>query len=116
MALQNLDPKDVARWLAEKSIMLVDVREPAEYEAEHIQGALLFPLSSFDPNALPDPKDLKLVFQCGSGMRSAKAVAACETAGLSFDSHMKGGIQAWKAAGLPTVSIDPATGKVREKR
>ena len=56
------------------------------------------------------------MFQCGSGMRSAKAVAACETMGLSFDSHMKGGIQAWKAAGLPTVSIDPATGKVRERR
>src|SRR5512146_1082188 len=116
MALQNLDPKDIARWLAEKSIMLIDVREPAEYEAEHIQGALLVPLSSFDPNALPEPKDLKIVFQCGSGMRSAKAVAACETAGLPFDSHMKGGIQAWKAAGLPTVSIDPATGKVREGR
>jgi rhodanese-related sulfurtransferase len=114
MALQNLEPKDVARWLAEKSIMLIDVREPAEYEAEHIQGALLFPLSSFDPDALPRPKDLKIVFQCGSGMRSAKAVAACEMVGLPFDSHMKGGLQAWKAAGLPTVSIDPATGKMRE--
>ena len=116
MSLQNLEPADVARWLAEKSIILIDVREPAEYEAEHIKGALLFPLSSFDPKALPDPKDLKLVFQCGSGMRSAKAVAACENLGLSFDSHMKGGIQAWKAAGLPTVSIDPATGKVRDGR
>lgn len=116
MVLQNLEPKDVARWLAEKSIMLIDVREPAEYEAEHIQGALLFPLSSFDPNALPDPRDLKVVFQCGSGVRSAKAVAASERAGLPFDSHMRGGIQAWKATGLPTVSIDPATGKVREKR
>ncbi|MBS0274707.1 MAG: rhodanese-like domain-containing protein [Proteobacteria bacterium] len=116
MALQNLDPKDVARWLAEKSIMLIDVREPAEYEAERIQGALLFPLSSFNPKALPEPKDLKIVFQCGSGMRSAKAVAACEMAGLPFDSHVNGGIQAWKAAGLPTAGIGPATGKAREKR
>jgi rhodanese-related sulfurtransferase len=111
MSLQNLEPQDVARWLAEKAIILIDVREPAEFEAEHIQGALLFPLSSFDPRALPDPKDLKLVFQCGSGVRSAKAVAVAESMGLPYDSRLKGGIKAWKEAGLPTVCLDPSTGK-----
>lgn len=113
MSLQDLDPADVARWVSEKSILLIDVREPAEFEAERIKGALLCPLSSFDPRTLPNPRDLKVVFHCGSGMRSAKAVAACEGLGLPFDSHMKGGLQAWKAAGLPTVTIDPSTGKVR---
>lgn len=116
MTIQNLDPNDVARWLAEKSVLLVDVREPHEYEAERIHGALLFPLSTFDPESLPNPKGRTIVFQCGSGMRSAKAVAACQAAGLPFDSHMKGGIQAWKAAGLPTISTDPASGKLRERR
>ncbi len=116
MTLKNLDPKDVARWLAEKSIVLIDVREPHEYEAERIHGALLFPLSTFDPGSLPDPQGRIIVFQCGTGARSAKAVAACEAAGLPFDSHMKGGIQAWKAGGLPTISTDPATGKLREGR
>ena len=43
-------------------------------------------------------------------------VAACQAAGLRVESHMKGGIQAWKAAGLPTISVDPATGQPRETR
>ncbi len=115
MTIQNLEPKDVAGWLAEKSIVLIDVREPHEYEAERIHGALLFPLSTFDPASLPDPQGRPIVFQCGSGMRSAKAVAACAAVGLPVDSHLKGGIQAWKAAGLPTISTDPATGKLRER-
>ena len=115
MTVTNLDPKDVARWLAEKSVVLIDVREPHEYEAERIHGALLFPLSTFDPGSLPDVLNQKLVFLCGSGMRSAKAVAACQAAGMPLNSHVKGGIQAWKAAGLPTVYTDPATGKLRER-
>ena len=116
MTLENLDPKDIARWLAEKSVVLIDVREVPEYAAERIAGALLFPLSTFDPVALPDSDGKRVVLQCGSGMRSAKAVAACEAAGVAVTSHMKGGIQDWKAAGLPVLRVDPATGQMREVR
>ena len=116
MALQNLEPQDVARWLAERSILLIDVREPHEYEAERIHGALLYPLSTFDPSALPDTGRRKIVLQCGSGRRSAKAIALCEQAGVPVDSHLRGGIQAWKAAGLPTITADPNTGHPRDAR
>lgn len=116
MTIENLNPQDVARWLAERAIVLIDVREPSEYAVERIHGALLYPLSTFDPRALPDSGDRKVVFHCGSGMRSANAVAACGAAGLPFNSHMKGGIQAWKAAGLPTIDVDQATGQPRETR
>ena len=115
MTTNDLDPRDVARQLKEDAIMLIDVREPAEYAAERIHGALLFPLSTFDPQALPKPGKHKIVFQCGSGMRSAKAVAQCQAAGLSNDSHVKGGIKAWKSAGLPTISVDPETGQTRDQ-
>jgi rhodanese-related sulfurtransferase len=104
MAVRDIDPADIARLLSAEEITLIDVREPAEYEAEHIQGALLYPLSTFDPRSLPDDGGRTIVFYCGSGMRSAKAVAVCQAAGLSHDGHMKGGIQAWKAAGLPTIA------------
>lgn len=114
MAINNLEPQDAARWLEEKSNLLIDVREPHEYEMERIHGALLYPLSTFDPKAPPVADGRMLVFQCGSGMRSAEAIGACEAAGLPFDSHMRGGIKAWKAAGLPTIGTDPATGKPRE--
>ena len=114
MTLQNLEPGQVAQGLSDRAILLIDVREPHEYEAERIHGALLYPLSTFDPKALPDAGGRKVVFQCGSGMRSAKAVAACQAAGLPFDSHLRGGIKAWKEAGLPTIQTDPATGRLRE--
>lgn len=104
MTLENLEPADVASRLAERTILLIDVREPSEHAAERIDGAELHPLSVFDPFALPDPGERKIVFQCGSGIRSARAVAACQAAGLPFDSHLKGGLQAWKAAGLPTLA------------
>ncbi len=103
MTIQNLEPEDVARRLAEHSIVLIDVREPSEFDSERIRGALLFPLSTFDPGFLPDVGARTIVLQCGSGMRSAKAVAACQAAGVAVDSHLNGGIKAWKAAGFPTI-------------
>ena len=111
---ENLTAEDVARWLAERAILLIDVREPDEFAVERIHGALLFPLSSFDPRALPEPGERKIVFHCGSGMRSAKAMAACADAGVDFAGHLAGGIQAWKKAGLPVIATDPATGRLRE--
>jgi rhodanese-related sulfurtransferase len=116
MTIKNLDAADVARLLKDDAIVLIDVREPSEYAAERIHGALLFPLSTFDPHALPDSGSRTVVFQCRSGGRSAKAVAACQSAGLLHDSHLKGGIQAWKAAGLSTVTVDPATGRTIDRR
>jgi rhodanese-related sulfurtransferase len=103
MTIQSLEPHDVARLLSEHSIVLIDVREPAEYAVERIPGALLFPFSTFDPLALPNFGDRKAVFHCASGVRSAKAVAQCQDAGVAVDTHLRGGIQAWKAANLPTL-------------
>jgi rhodanese-related sulfurtransferase len=108
--MKNLTAQEVAELLKQDAIVLIDVREPAEYAVERIKGALLFPLSGFDPKALPECGGKRIVFQCGTGMRSARAVESCRAAGLAIDSHLQGGIKAWKAAGLPTASIDPATG------
>ena len=116
METENLAPSDVARWLAERAVVLIDVREPDEYALERIHGALLFPLSTFDPKSLPDSGPRKIVLQCGSGMRSAKALAACKVAGVEIAGHLAGGIRAWKEAGLPLIAADDDTGLLREKR
>ncbi|HEX4078403.1 MAG TPA: rhodanese-like domain-containing protein [Rhizomicrobium sp.] len=108
MTVENLEPEDVARRLAEGSVLLVDVREANEFALERIEGALLVPLSTFDPQALPDPEGRKMVFQCRSGARSTTAAVRCLDAGLACGSHMRGGILAWKAAGLPTLAGEPA--------
>lgn len=108
-------PKQVHDAMARGEIVLIDVREPSEYAAERIHGAMLFPLSTFDPAALPDADGKQVVLQCGSGKRSEMAFQKAAAAGAPVRSHMGGGIMAWKAAGLPVVSTDPATGAVRDR-
>jgi rhodanese-related sulfurtransferase len=102
--VRDLAPEEVARGMQAGEILLVDVREPAETAIERIPGAVLAPLSSFDLDDLPDPGQRILVFSCASGIRSVKASEIAQAAGLPHDSHLAGGIKAWKAAGLPTES------------
>lgn len=114
--LKNFSPKEVKALLDAGSITLIDVREPGEFANERIHGALLFPLSTFDVNDLPAATPEKpLVFHCGAGVRSAKAVGLCEAAGLPHHQHMQGGMGAWKSAGLPYLKMDPATGQLCEQ-
>ncbi len=109
-------PKAIHDALARQEIVLIDVREPAEYAAERIHGALLFPLSTFDARDLPCDPAKPIVLHCGSGKRSATALTACAKAGVPVRAHMGGGIMGWKQAGLPTVSLDPSSGAVRDRK
>jgi len=98
----DLTPEEVSRGMAEGRYLLVDVREPNEVAAEAYPGAVVVPLSSFDPKAIPDPGAKQVVFACRSGKRSVTASLAAQAAGLAYDKHLAGGMLAWKAAGLPT--------------
>jgi rhodanese-related sulfurtransferase len=101
--VENLTVQEVKAGLDAGEIVLVDVREPHENLAERIPGeAQLNPLQSFDPAALPDPGDKRLVFYCRSGRRSITASQLAQRAGLPHDAHMAGGILAWKEAGFDT--------------
>ncbi len=102
--VRDLTPAEVARGLTEGRMLLVDVREPNETALERYPGAAIVPLSSFDPKQIPDPKGREVVFACRSGRRSVTASQAAQAAGLPYDSHLAGGLLAWKAAGLPTES------------
>ena len=97
---QDLLPAELCGMLGQPGIVLVDVREPAEYAAEHIPGAILHPLSSFNLDELPEGQ---LVFQCGTGARSLNAMQRAIAAGLNNVAHLAGGLRAWKQAGMRTV-------------
>src|SRR5258708_13407665 len=88
--------------MADGRYLLVDVREPNEVAVEAYPGAVVVPLSSFDPQDIPDPHGKQVVFACRSGKRSVTASLAAQAAGLAYDKHLAGGMLAWKAAGLPT--------------
>jgi rhodanese-related sulfurtransferase len=98
----NLTPQEVAEGLRAGRMLLVDVREPNEVAVEAYPDAVVVPLSSFDPAAIPDPEGREVVFACRSGRRSVTASVAAQDQGYPYKSHLAGGILAWKAAGLPT--------------
>ncbi|MEO6378369.1 MAG: rhodanese-like domain-containing protein [Caulobacteraceae bacterium] len=101
---KDLTPQQVKTALDAHQIVLIDVREPDEFAAEKIAGALNVPLSTFNPAALPDAGGMMVVLQCAGGKRSAMAVDKCRQANQGIETHLAGGLAAWKAAGLPTVT------------
>ncbi|WP_434289455.1 rhodanese-like domain-containing protein [Celeribacter sp. SCSIO 80788] len=101
---------EVAEAFEANEIALIDVRTPQEYAFEHIPGALLLPLSFFSAEKLPSQEGKRIIFHCGSGVRSGKVAMACAAAGISPVGHMEGGFGAWKAAGKGYTGTDMATG------
>lgn len=100
---KEIGPAELRAMLADGAALLVDVREPAEFAAGHIEGAVNLPLSSFSPGDVPDAGGRTVVLQCAGGKRSGMALDRCAGARAAIDTHLAGGIGAWKAAGFPLV-------------
>jgi rhodanese-related sulfurtransferase len=100
---REISPAELHRMLAANSVLLVDVREPDEFAAGHIAGAVNLPLSSFTPSNVPDADGRTVVLQCAGGKRSGIALERCAAARSVIDSHLEGGIGTWAAAGFPVV-------------
>ena len=93
---------DLRDWLAarsrgEKDFLLIDVREPNEYEIVSIDGATLIPKGDFLTGAaLQDlPQDRQIVLHCKVGGRSAEVLALVKAAGFADAVHVGGGIVSW---------------------
>ncbi|WP_336965119.1 rhodanese-like domain-containing protein [Sphingobium aquiterrae] len=100
-AHKEIDAQTLQAMLAKGAALLIDVREPDEFAAGHIGGAINAPLSTFAPHDLPDAAGRTIVLQCAGGKRSGMALDRCASAQASIDTHLAGGIGAWKAAGFP---------------
>ena len=81
--VRDLTPQEVAQGLSEGRMVLVDVREPNETALERYPGAVIVPLSAFDPAAIPDPQGREVVFACRSGRRSVTASLAAQEQGFA---------------------------------
>lgn len=82
--------------------LVIDVREPAEYEEGHIPGARLVPLSRLDAHRLPPPGRRPVFVVCESGGRSRTAAEQLQRAGLA-SVVLSGGTAQWRAAQRPVV-------------
>ncbi|BBZ45471.1 adenylyltransferase/sulfurtransferase MoeZ [Mycobacterium parmense] len=80
-----------------EKLALIDVREPAEWDIVHIDGAQLVPQSSINSGEglAMLPQDRMAVLYCKTGVRSAQAVATVRKAGFADAVHLEGGIMAW---------------------
>ncbi|HUG62041.1 MAG TPA: rhodanese-like domain-containing protein [Methylomirabilota bacterium] len=101
LAAKTVSPAEAADLLRSGAVHLVDVREDGEWAQARIAGAIHAPLSRLDRLAATLPTDKPVVFYCLSGARSGQAVVLCRSLGLDHDTHIAGGISAWRAAGLP---------------
>lgn len=108
--LETWTPDETAAALKEGRIVLIDVRTPQEFAFERVGGAFLMPMSDFDASFLPEEGGKQLVFHCGSGVRSEKVARQALAAGRGRVAHVEGGFGAWKAAKLPHITTDMATG------
>lgn len=100
MPLKTVDANTLRIWLDKGEAVVVDVREPAEYEAESISGAMLLPLSTFSKATLPNYAGKKLVVHCRKGGRGGTACEKLLTEDQNLEIYnLEGGINAWVQAG-----------------
>ena len=101
-AVKQITPLELQRWLTKnEQLALIDVRTPREYEAEHIQGARLLPLSVLQQRSRELPDDRPVVCICRSGARSQAACEQLARHGFANLFNLSGGMIAWKRHGLP---------------
>ena len=94
----TITPRELRELLESgKKVALIDVREPVEWDINHIEGAQLIPKSLINSGeGLAElPQDRMPVLYCKTGVRSAEALAALKNAGFADAVHLQGGIVAW---------------------
>jgi len=97
ISVKQLDEMLKARERGERDFVLIDVREPGEYEIVNIPGSVLIPKNEFlMGDALSSlPQDKQIVLHCKVGGRSAEVLAAVKGAGFKDAIHVGGGVLAW---------------------
>lgn len=93
-----------AAELRDSGVMMLDVREPEEWNQAHIPGAVLIPLGELQSRLSEVPTNQPVVVYCRTGHRSASGRDILKAAGYTNVTSMAGGITAWISQGLPTVS------------
>jgi sulfur-carrier protein adenylyltransferase/sulfurtransferase len=101
----TLTPAELKAALdAGERIKLIDVREPAEWQINRIEGAELIPLADLPSHLADLPQTEQLVAYCKTGQRSAEALALLKQSGFSTARHLGGGIVAWARTVDPSLA------------
>ena len=108
--VHHLDAAE-SRRRVEAGALLLDVRNPTEWQAGHADGAAWIPMTELAERQEELPTDREIVVICKSGSRSAQVAQALVAAGYEAV-NVAGGSEAWQAAGFPIVTDDGQQGTV----
>jgi sulfur-carrier protein adenylyltransferase/sulfurtransferase len=111
-SLRRVAPPELQMMLADTEghdpLMLVDVREPREFAAGHLPGAINMPMSELDRRLAELPAGSTAVFMCRSGGRSLRACGQALRGGTVTPLQLEGGLLAWAAEVDPALVVAPA--------
>jgi molybdopterin/thiamine biosynthesis adenylyltransferase/rhodanese-related sulfurtransferase len=117
LTIEEIQPFEAAEEVDGGDVVLIDTREPHEYQEAHLEGGRLVPpglLSDQIESAAPD-KSARTILYCRSGNRSALAAAQMQAMGYDNVASMEGGILSWQEQGLPVVAARGMTAEQRER-
>lgn len=97
----SIDVAAAPGWLKEHGSFVLDVREPEEYVASHIPGAVSVPQADLGLRLGEIPDDREVLVVCAGGVRSARAASFLLGRGRERITNLAGGTMAWKQAGHP---------------
>jgi molybdopterin/thiamine biosynthesis adenylyltransferase/rhodanese-related sulfurtransferase len=115
--IEEIEPFEASEEIAGGDVVLIDTREPHEYQETHLDGGKLVPpglLADEIAEAAPD-KSARTILYCRSGNRSFKAAEQLEELGYEDVASMAGGILAWQEQGLPVIAADGLTPEQRDR-
>jgi sulfur-carrier protein adenylyltransferase/sulfurtransferase len=115
--IEELAPFEAEQEIEGGDVVLVDTREPHEYEEAHLEGARLVPpgvLQDEIGSVVPD-RSQRVLLYCRVGNRSARAVEQMVELGYENVAHVEGGILAWQEQGLPVIEAEGLTAEQRDR-
>jgi sulfur-carrier protein adenylyltransferase/sulfurtransferase len=117
VTIEEIQPFEAAAEIEGGDVVLIDTREPHEYQEAHLEGGKLVPpgLLIDEINGAAPDKSARTILYCRSGNRSALAAAQMQALGYENVASMEGGIVAWQEQGFPVVAAQGMTAEQRER-
>lgn len=117
LGYEQVSPNDAIR-LFNNDALMIDVRTEGEYKSGFIGDAMNLPTASFKSKiaSLEKYKDKEIVVYCQSGMRSGGAASNLVKEGFTKVYNLRGGILAWRSAGLPVQMPESKKAKRKGKK
>ena len=109
-AIPSVSPEDAPTWVRIRKATVLDVREPDEYAAGHIPGALSIPQADLAVRLREVPRQQHLLVACRGGMRSLASARFLNGVGYDRVTNLEGGTLGWIRAGHPVATGDSSGG------